>query len=123
MTQQRDGNLRTRERQQRADIVVVGGLPRPAPHITEHATVQVLDEFLGQQIAASAECPVLRPSDVVLLRLIQLAPEGDMRRDQLTPFLWGEWRGIVWLIEEIAHRSSQNRRGFVSRTISSRPAS
>lgn len=55
---------------------------RPSPHVAEHAAMEVLDEFLAQQIAAARERPVLRAGNVVLLRFVQLAAVRDIRRDE-----------------------------------------
>jgi len=53
--------------------------------------VQVLDEFLMQNVAAAAERPVLG--------FIQFAPVGDVRGDQLALFVRRERRRIVRLLK------------------------
>ena len=60
--------------------IAFGGaeISRPSPYFIQHVALQVLDEFLGEQVAPAAERPVLRVGDVLLLRLVQLATIGDM---------------------------------------------
>ena len=79
-------------------------LTGPAPYVTEHASVQLLDEFLGQRITVTAERPVLGAHDVFLLGFVQLAPIGNVGGDQLTPFLGRERCGVVRFVKKIVHR-------------------
>src|ERR1700722_13118197 len=53
----------------------------PPPNVTEHASVQILYEFLAKRITMAVERPVLRPRDVLLFGFVKLVAIGDMRRE------------------------------------------
>jgi len=75
----------------------------PSPDFSEHTLVEVLDKFLGQQLAATGEGPVLRARDVLLLRFIQLAAVRDIGRNEPLSLIGCERCRIVGLLEEICH--------------------
>jgi len=78
-------------------------LPGPSPNVAEHPLVQIRHKFLAQGIAASAERPVLRAQDVLLLGFIQLAAIRDVRGNQLALFLGRQRRCIIGLVENVSH--------------------
>jgi hypothetical protein len=81
--------------------------------------VQFLDEFLNERIAFAAERPILRAGDVFLFGFVELAAVSDIGGNQLAPLLDGQGRRMLRSVEQVALRYSQNRRGLVSRMISS----
>src|SRR3954471_14643571 len=84
---------------------------RPVPYLVEHAPVEPSQKSLVQDIALSLECPRICFGNILLLKLIQLAAQRDMGRNEAFT-LDGRQRGcgafgIGWL----RHPSSQRRAG------------
>ena len=71
----------------------------PPPDVAQHSAVQVQDEFLRQKVASPAERPVLPARNVVLFHLVEFAAIGNVRRNEPTPVLRCERRGVLGLLE------------------------
>src|SRR5487761_1144477 len=106
-----DRNLPRRD----AQIALAGTVAsRPAPHVAEHAAMQLEYETLVENLAPPAQRPVLPAGDVVLLGGVEFPAKGDMRRDQVVLFLRRErCAGIVRRREQIAHTSFHKSRDLI----------
>jgi hypothetical protein len=92
----------------------------PAPYIAEHLPVQVVNEFLAEQVTPAAMGPTLTSKDIVPLSDVQFVAKGDMRWKEGLPLLCRQRRRvIVRLVKNIAHISSHKARGSISSASSS----
>src|ERR1700730_17289867 len=60
-------------------------LSRPSPDLIEHTAMKAPQESLSEKIMPSAEGPAIRCANVFLFELVQLAPQGDVRRNEFLP--------------------------------------
>ena len=89
--------------------------PGPPPHVTEHVPAQASDVAFRQPVAPPPQCPFLAACDVLLLGRVQLFAVGDVSQLESAPLLFAQRRrGVVRLLENVAHRSSHSERGFIS---------
>src|SRR3546814_811281 len=101
----------------------------PGPDLPEHPLVQRAHEILRQHVPPpAATCPGSALVDVRLLCLVEVGPGGDPGLEQPVAFFRLEGCGVVGLVEQVAHGSSQRSRSrsacsVYARTRSSRSPS
>ena len=95
-----------------ADVAIaVADRSSPSPDASQHPLVQSNEKPLGKDIPSPCKGPSSSVGDILLLGLVELGSCGDMRKEQLPPFVRLETR-FVWMLgieERILHGSSQRR--------------
>ena len=75
----------------------------PAPHLVEHAAVQTEQESFVEHVAFALERPGVRLGDVLLLKLVQLAAQRDVRRNERLALGRSDRRGVIVGFERAFH--------------------
>jgi hypothetical protein len=95
-----------------AEIAVRGAVPSgPSPNAIEHSSMQPAKKHFVRNISFPVESPTISFEDILLLELVELAAQGDVRGDQPLPFLRRQRRRIVIVRKRLGHFSSQRRAG------------
>lgn len=82
-----------------ADILVGGAvLPRPFPHILEHAPVKPFGEGFLDRIASAFERPAGGFEDILLFQFVQLAAQGDVGGDKTFALIGCQWCGVIGML-------------------------
>lgn len=77
--------------------------------------MKALDAVLGEEISAAAQGPFLAARDILLLGGIEFEAISNVSELEVALLLLGKRRrGLVRLVEDVAHVSSHKARGLIS---------